>query len=384
MKGLHLALLAMRLKNDLKISMKKKLTAAFIFLLFFGALNAQQLYSENNGKLKLTLQGASHLASLPLKCIDKEYPYKPGYVISDSSFSNPQKLHPAFCGCFDWHSSVHGHWLLVALLKQYPQMPEADIIRQKLNNQLSAENIKIESAIFKGDNKTFERPYGWAWILQLQNELLTWNDITGRQLSSNLNPLARLIANEWVGYLEKLQYPVREPEHFNSAFSMCLAWDYALTAKDTLLQKSIKKAALRFFKKDANCPTSYEPGGYDFLSPCLEEADLMQRILPKKEFAIWLKKFMPELYTNPKAAFQVGIVSDPNDGKMTHLYGLDFSRAWCLNDIAGSMPAIQAKAVRALALKHFKYALPHVASGAYEGDHWLATYVVYALGSFSK
>ena len=160
--------------------MKKFLTITFIFIFSFCFIEAQQqYYTEENGKITLTQQGASHLASLPLKCLDKEFPFKPWYVISDTTFSSPKKLHPAFCGCFDWHSSVHGHWLLVALLKQYPQMPEADSILHKLERHLSAENIKTELALFKGDNKTFERPYGWGWILQLQNELLTWNTPTG-------------------------------------------------------------------------------------------------------------------------------------------------------------------------------------------------------------
>jgi hypothetical protein len=364
--------------------MKKSLILAFILILRFNHTEAQQFYIEENGKISLTQQGASHLASLPLKCLDKEFPFKPGYVISDNTFTNPKKIHPAFCGCYDWHSCVHGHWLLVALLKQYPQMPEADSILHMLERHLSAENIRTELALFKGDNLVFERPYGWGWILQLQNELLTWNAPTGKELSRNLDPLARFIANEWIGFLNKLQYPVREPEHFNLAYSMCQSWDYAITVKDTALQNSIKKSAARFYLNDLNCPTAYEPGGFDFLSPCLEEADLMQRIMPVKEFNSWLGKFMPELYTNPSALFKVGEVSDPSDGKMVHLYGLNFNRAWCLYDVAAKMPEEKRNPVRDLALQHFKYSLPHVVSGAYEGDHWLATYVVLAIRSIDR
>lgn len=361
------------------------MTITFLFILSFCYMKAQeQFYTEENGKITLTQQGASHLASLPLKCLDKEFPFKPWYVISATTFSSPQKLHPAFCCCYDWHSCVHGHWLLVTLLKQYPHMPEADSILQKLKRHLTSENIQTELALFNGDNKSFERPYGWGWILQLQNELLTWNTPTGKELSRNLDPLARFIANAWIGFLDKLQYPVREPEHYNSAFGMCLAWDYAMTVKDTALQNAIRESALRFYINDVNCPTAYEPGGYDFLSPCLEEADLMQRILPRKEFNSWLKKFMPKLYTHPATLFNVGIVSDPTDGKMAHLDGLNFNRAWCLYDIADQMPEGKTKPVRDLALQHFKYSLPHVASGAYEGDHWLATYVVLALRSIGR
>ena len=359
--------------------MEKLSIIVFIFIFSYIPAKAQQLYNEENGKIALTLQGASHLASLPLKCLDKEFPFKPWYVISDSTFTTPRKMQPAFCGCYDWHSCVHGHWLLVALLKQFPQMPEADSIRHKLERHLSANNIKTELALFKGDNLTFERPYGWGWILQLQNELLTWNTPTGRELSQNLNPLASFLANGWVGFLSKLQYPVREPEHYNLAFSMCLAWDYAVTSNDTNLQNVITKSAIRFYKNDLACPTSYEPGGYDFLSPCLEEADLMQRILPVKEFNLWLNKFMPELYKNPELLFKVCDVPDPTDAKMVHLYGLNFSRAWCLFDIAEKMPEGNRKPMHDLALKHFKYSLPQVVSGAYEGEHWLATFALLAI-----
>ncbi|HEY5469387.1 MAG TPA: DUF2891 domain-containing protein [Bacteroidales bacterium] len=359
--------------------MEKFSIITFIFILSYIPGKAQQLYNEVNGKIALTQQGASHLASLPLKCLDKEFPFKPWYVISDSTFTTPKKMQPAFCGCYDWHSCVHGHWLLVALLKQFPQMAEAESIRHKLERHLSAKNINTELALFKGDNLTFERPYGWGWILQLQNELLTWNTPTGRELSQNLNPLARFLAHEWIGFLNKLQYPVREPEHYNLAFSMCLAWDYAVTANDTVLQNAIVKSAIRFYKKDLACPTSYEPGGYDFLSPCLEEADLMQRILPGKEFNLWLNKFMPELYKNPESLFKVCDVPDPTDAKMVHLYGLNFSRGWCLYDIAAKMPEEKRNPVQDLALRHFKYSIPHVVSGAYEGEHWLATFALLAI-----
>lgn len=345
---------------------------------------SQQLYTEENGKIKLNQQGASHLASLPLKCLDKEFPFKPWYVLSDTTSTTPKRVHPAFCGCYDWHSCVHGHWLLVALLKRYPSMPEADSIVHKLERHLSAENIRTELALFKGDNLTFERPYGWAWILQLQNELITWNTPTGVELSKNLNPLSHFLASEWVGFLNKLQYPVREPEHYNLAFSMCLAWDYAITVHDTTLQNAITKSALRFFKNDLACPTSYEPGGYDFLSPCLEEADLMLRIMPAKDFNSWLNKFMPELYSNPASLFKVCDVSDPTDAKMVHLYGLNFSRAWCLYDIASRMPEKNRKAVEDLAVSHFKYSLPHVVSGAYEGEHWLATFALLSIRTIGQ
>jgi hypothetical protein len=322
------------------------------------------------------------LASLPLKCIDKEFPVKAMYVLSDSSFSFPKKMNPAFYGCFDWHSCVHGNWLLVALLKQFPALPERATIMAKLKNHITAENINTELAIFNKDNKSFERPYGWGWLLQLQRELLTWEDAEAKSLSDNLSPLANYISQSYVTYLKKLSYPVREPEHLNLALSLCFAWDYGQVVKDTLLMDAIKTAAIRFYTNDKNCPVEYEPGGYDFLSPCLEEADIMQRVLSKKEFNVWLQKFMPQLYVNPASLFSIAEVSDPTDGKIVHLHGLNFSRAWCLNHLADAMNAGDKEKVRAVASTHFKQSFPHVASGSYEGEHWLATFAYYALLSF--
>jgi len=194
--------------------------------------------------------------------------------------------------------------------------------------------------------------------------------------------LSTHISSSYVTYLKKLSYPVREPEHLNLALSLCFAWDYGQVVKDTLLLDAIKKAALRFYANDKNCPVEYEPGGYDFLSPCLEEADIMQRVLSKKEFNAWLQKFMPQLYLNPSSLFSIAEVSDPTDGKIVHLHGLNFSRAWCLNNLAEAMNAGDRKKVRAVASAHFKQSFSHVASGTYEGEHWLATFAYYALLSF--
>jgi hypothetical protein len=360
--------------------MLKQLYLICLLNLLLTTAFAQQHYNEQNGKITLTAPGASHLATLPLKCIDQQFPHNPWYIMLDTTFvTKPINLHPSFYGCFDWHSSVHGHWLLVSLLKQYPTLPEADSIKRILKAHLSAANMQKEAAIFTGSNKTFERIYGWGWLLQRQSELLTWNDPLGKELSTNVDTMARQLSRIWVPFLNKLVYPVREPEHYNLAFGLCLSWDYALTAKDTALQNAIKKAALRFYTYDINCPTGYEPGGYDFFSPCLEEADLMQRILPAPEFNTWLKNFMPQLYTNPANLFTVGDVVDPTDGKLIHLYGLNLSRAWCLYNIAAKMPEANAKPVRELATQHLKYSLPHVVTNEYMGDHWLATYVAYAI-----
>lgn len=344
------------------------------------SLKAQEYYQAKAEHFLLTTEGASYLSRLPMKCIDKEFPYKSGISIEDSSLvTKPRNYHPAFFGCFDWHSSVHGHWMLVKLLKQFPGLPEAGLIRSSLSQHLSAENIQQELKLFTGDNKSFERIYGWAWLLQLQGELLTWKDPMAEKLASNLAPLAEYIATSWIAFLPKLVYPIRVGEHYNLAFGLSLSYDYAITAGDTALQNAIRTAAIRFYNKDRNCPASWEPGGYDFLSPCLEEASLMSRVLPGTAYQQWLKQFMPALFTRPEDIFSIAEVKDVTDGKLVHLNGLNFSRAWCLYNIANHLPAQAAKPIRSLAKKHLTSALPNIVSGDYAGEHWLGSFAVYAL-----
>jgi hypothetical protein len=341
----------------------------------------QGLYIRNEaGLLQLSMAGASHLAALPLKCMQKEFPYKTGVVFTDSSLvKNPKNYHPAFYGCYDWHSSVHGHWMLVKLLRSFKDLPQAALIRTKLAENLSADNIHIEQRVYlEKENKGFERIYGWSWLLQLQLELLTWHDPLAAQLSKNLQPLATQFSRAYIAFLDKLVYPIRVGEHTNLAFGLRLAWDYAATAKDTALQTAISKAAIRFYAKDKGCPVSWEPGGYDFLSPCLEEADLMWRIMPPAEYNKWIQEFLPGLFTTPVNILSIAQVKDRTDGKLVHLDGLNFSRAWCLYGIARHVTQNRA-AIRELARKHLEAALPHVASGDYAGEHWLGSFAVYAL-----
>jgi hypothetical protein len=290
----------------------------------------------------------------------------------------PKLYHPAFYGCFDWHSSVHGHWMLVRLLKSFPHLPEATTIRNKLSENLTAENILTELKLFQTkENKSFERTYGWAWVLQLQQELFSWHDSLGQQLSKNLQPLSDFFAHAYKDYLNKLVYPIREGEHSNLAFGLSMAWDYAKLKTDDSLQKSIRQAALRFYKNDKSCPINYEPGGSDFFSPCLEEADLMERILPAKKYATWLREFLPQLSLKV-IPLKPGQVKDRTDGKLVHLDGLNLSRAWCLYGIS-KHAGYNKNALVQLANKHLEAALPHVASGDYMGEHWLASFAAYAL-----
>ncbi|SEL81485.1 DUF2891 domain-containing protein [Parapedobacter koreensis] len=358
----------------------RNITLLFLLLCTYGMSRAQAPahYVAEGGTLRLTLAGASHLAQLPLACMQQAYPYKTGIVFADTTLiQEPINYHPAFYGCFDWHSSVHGHWMLIRLLKLFPNLPEAAEIKRKLAANLSAVNVAKEAELFEGLNQSFERTYGWAWLLQLQSELLSWEDPLGKQLSNNLQPLADLLARLYREYLPKMNYAIRVGEHPNLAFGLRLAYDYAALVNDTGLKDVIHQTAVRFYVQDTGCPLNWEPGGADFLSPCLEEADLMWRILPDTEYRKWLKSFLPQLF---KKSFDLepGTVSDRTDGKLVHLDGLNLSRAWCLYGIAHHAGKNEER-LTALANVHLKAALPQVASGDYMGEHWLASFAVYAL-----
>ncbi len=327
---------------------------------------------------ELTLTQANHLSRLPLKCMQQEYPNKLGQMLLDSTeIQNPKTLHPAFYGCFDWHSSVHGHWSLVYLLKSFPELKDRDLIVEKLEFNLSKENIQKEIAyLSKTHEKSFERTYGWNWLLKLQLELDTYNEPFAQEWAQNLRPLSQLIIQRYIEFLPKLLYPQRVGTHTNSAFGLSNAWDYAIYSKDTLFQESIKENALRMFQKDKNYPMSWEPSGTDFLSPCMEEIGLMQRILPEKEFLKWLKGFCPQLFQK-NFKWEVARVSDRTDGHLVHLDGLNFSRAWNLYHLINMYPK-QFSHLKLLANQHLQYALPTVVDGNYEGEHWLASFALRA------
>lgn len=332
---------------------------------------------------KLNLKGANTLAQLPLHCINTEYPNKLSQTIgSDEDLKSPSALHPAFYGCFDWHSSVHGHWSLVSLLKQFPNMDNAETIKQRLLKNISKENIEAEVQYFYGKhNKSYERTYGWAWLLKLAEELHTWNDETARTLESNLQPLTDLIVNKYIEFLPKLNYPIRVGEHTNTAFGLSFAYDYANTVNNQQLKALIEQRAKDFYLKDTGCPITWEPSGFDFLSPCLEEAALMKRVLQKDTFKIWLDAFLPQL-KNKNFKLETGKVSDRTDGKLVHLDGVNFSRAWSLNKIAEDLP--EYAHIKNTAYHHINYSLPSIVGDSYEGGHWLGSFAIYALNSTAK
>src|SRR5690606_32246950 len=239
---------------------------------------------------------ANRLAALPLKCMQVEYPNKTGQVLNDSTdLGTPKELHPAFYGCFDWHSSVHGHWALVKLVKDFPSLENKDSILMQLEQNISKQNIQGEIDYFNREQEySYERMYGWTWLLKLQQELNNWETNEGKRMAENLQPLSNLIIERYVEFLPKLNYPLRVGTHTNSAFGMSFAYDYAVSVKNEELKSVIEKTARRLYLKDKKCPISWEPDGFDFLSPCLEEVALMLRILPRDEFQFWLSDFLPE------------------------------------------------------------------------------------------
>jgi hypothetical protein len=331
----------------------------------------------------LNLEQANRLAQLPLHCMDTEYPNKLGQTLgSDEDLLSPKTLHPAFYGCFDWHSSVHGHWSLVRLLKMFPNLEDAQANKEILLKSISKENILTEIAFFEGEhNKSFERTYGWAWLLKLAEELHTWNDSTARTLEDNLQPLTDLIVDKYMEFLPKLNYPIRVGEHPNTAFGLSFAWDYAVAVCNQELINIIVARAKDFYSKDVNCPLSWEPGGYDFLSPCLEEAALMKRILLEADFKSWVVSFLPQLQDS-HFTLETGKVSDRTDGKLVHLDGVNFSRAWSLNKIAEGLP--EYSHLKNIANQHINYSLPSIVGDSYEGGHWLGTFAIYALYSVER
>ena len=322
----------------------------------------------------LNLEQANRLAELPLKCIQNEMPYKSGLTISkEEDLQLPIVHHPAFYGCFDWHSAVHGHWSLVYLMKEFPNLERMADARKMLDANLTKANIEKEIAYFSLNNytKSFERTYGWAWLLKLSEELYTWDDPDAQRWYENLKPLNALLSEKYIEYLPKLVYPIRVGEHSNTAFGLTFALDYARTVGDKKLEFMIVKRAKEFYLSDSNCPIEWEPSGYDFLSPCLEEMDIMRRVLKKEKFDAWSSDFLPNIL-NGVGSLAPGKVFDRSDGKLVHLDGLNFSRAWCLYPIENMHTT-------RIADEHLSYSLVKITDGDYAGEHWLASFALYAL-----
>jgi len=330
--------------------------------------------AKSTKSIVLDLEEANRLSELPLACIQNPLPYKSGVVIAKpEDLAMPIDHHPAFYGCFDWHSAVHGHWSLVYLLKTFPDLAKREEAMQMLEQNLTAENIEKEVAYFSlnRESKSFERLYGWAWLLKLQEELYTWEDPQAKQWYQNLKPLEDYISNAYMEYLPKLLYPIRVGTHTNTAFGISFAYDFAQTVGNTALAIAIKAAAIRFYSTDKDCPITWEPSGHDFLSPCLQEIDIMRKVLSNEEFKEWSATFLPALF-NQNLSLIPGQVKDRSDGHLVHLDGVNFSRAWCLYPLKDNVNAYN------LATEHMDYSLSKITDGDYAGQHWLGSFALYA------
>lgn len=342
-------------------------------------LPAVALAADNTAEFDL--KAADRFANLALACVHKEYPNHIAHTLnSDSDVAPPRKLTPAFYGCYDWHSSVHGHWLLVRLIRTFPNADFVPGAREALRQSLTSENIAQEAAYLRGEGRaSFERPYGLAWLLQLAAELHEWDDPQAREMAANLRPLEQAALERLSAWLPKLANPVRIGEHDQSAFALGLMLDYARTAGDQKFAALVTSRARQFFLNDKNCPLSYEPSGEDFLSPCLAEADMMRRVLPSAHFARWLRTFSPQISTSGKTWLQPVVSPDPSDPKLAHLDGLNLSRAWMLEGIASALPLTDKRlpSIFSVAKAHRRAGLAAVTGEHYEGGHWLGSFAVY-------
>jgi len=353
----------------------KLLTGVLLALFALEPIAAQE-------KEVFDVKSAERFATLALACVHKEYPNKISHSLnSDADVAPPRKLTPAFYGCFDWHSSVHGHWLLARLVRTYPEASFVPAAREALRQSLTEENIVQEAAYLRAEGRaSFERPYGLAWLLELVGELEASNDQQAKELARRLAPLEQAAIERLGTWLPKLANPIRIGEHGQTAFAMGLMLDYARSTRREQFAELIVAKARQFYLHDTACPLAYEPSGEDFLSPCLGEADLMRRVLPRKEFAAWLGAFLPQIGATGDTSWLSPVVSpDRSDPKLAHLDGLNLSRAWMLEGIASALPESDRRLepIRAAAQAHRRAGLAAVTGEHYEGGHWLGSFAVY-------
>ena len=331
--------------------------------------------------MEIQARDIERFARLALACVQREYPNKIAHVLNgDGDVRPPRELTPAFYGCFDWHSSVHGHWLLARLLHLHPGASFAERARAALRTNLTAENLRREAEyVAREGRESFERPYGLAWLLQLCAELNEWQDAEARQWAENLRPLEHAAVERSCTWLPKLPFPVRSGEHSQTAFALGLMLDYArITASEDLLEL-LRASALRFYLSDRNAPLHFEPSGEDFLSPSLAEGDVMRRVLALDEFADWLQKFLTIPRDGAAEWLRPAVSPDRKDGKLAHLEGLNLSRAWMLEGILSGLPAddLRVPALQEAAREHSEAGLAACTGEHYEGGHWLGSFAVY-------
>jgi len=356
----------------------RSLQCVVLLLTILGCQDTNKKIVANVEVPVLEIGKAEYLYHFAFDCIDKEYPNKLGQTLGDSTYlATPSALHPAFYGCFDWHSSVHGHWTLVNLLRLYPNLEHFDAILKKLKANITAENIAVELDYFNDEhNKNYERTYGWVWLFKLDEALGHWEHPRAKDMSQNLQALIDTLERNLIDFLPKLTYPIRVGTHSNTAFALSFALDYARSQNRSELETILLKRAKEYYLLDVNCPITWEPGGFDFFSPCLQEASLMAKVLTKNEFLHWITQFMPGLLSSPEKLMQPAEVTDRSDGQLAHMDGLNFSRAWCLYEI-GTL--LENQSLIQLANDHFTVSYEQMGSGEYAGEHWLASFALYTL-----
>lgn len=321
---------------------------------------------------------ARGFARLALDCVHREYPNHPLTLLTEDADVRPPREHtPAFFGCFDWHSAVHGHWTLVRLLRFFPSDAWSDEARAALRRNLTYENLAAEVRhLSKPGREGFERPYGLAWLLQLATELREWDEPDATTFADAIAPLERVCRDRLIDWLPKLTHPIRSGEHSQTAFAMGLALDWARVVGDEAFEALLRGRAEAFYGGDEELPLRFEPSGHDFLSPALGQADLMRRALPREGFAAWLKRALPDGCTLPPVTS-----ADRADGKLAHLDGLNLSRAWMLDGIATALNERHASrnAFKRVADAHAEAGLAAVTGEHYAGGHWLATFATYLM-----
>ena len=326
---------------------------------------------------------APRFARLALDCVHREYPNKIAHVLNSAADTGtPSQLHPVFYGCFDWHSSVHGHWMLVRWLRSGALADEMNAeITAALEQSFTPAGVAAEVTYFEAENRgAYERPYGSAWFLQLMAELREWDAPRAAAWRTTLQPLEAAVVRQLKAWLPNLVYPIRLGTHNQSMFAFGLILDWTRSSGDTELAGLLREKTLEFHLQDRDCPLAYEPSGEDFLSPCLMEADLVRRVLPADEFPGWLGAFLPGIPVDGAGDWlEPGVVRDPTDGKLVHLDGVNLSRAWNLENIAAALPDDDPRraALQAAARRHAEAGIANVSAEHYEGSHWLASFATY-------
>ncbi|NNF16794.1 MAG: DUF2891 domain-containing protein [Gammaproteobacteria bacterium] len=355
--------------------------ARYFCLLLVCLSVAGEARAQNTG---FDTEVVERLAQLALDCVHREFPNKISHVLNgDEDVAPPRKLFPVFYGCYDWHSSVHGHWMLVRLARLFPDAAFQPGAMAALSESFVDDKVAGELAYFEGSGRTsFERPYGLAWFLQLMSELREWDHEDARRWLGILEPLETVIAERLRVWLPKLSHPIRGGEHFQTAFAFGLIYDWSVTAGDAAMSQLIRERASAYYAGDVNCPLDYEPSGHDFLSSCWAEADLMRRLMNAKSFSKWLSKFIPKIPAHYSGAwFGPVTVSDPSDPKLAHLDGLNLSRSWMLDGVASALPSKDKRRMwlQQAAAVHRAAGLTQVSGEHYEGGHWLASFATYSV-----